>query len=288
MTWQLAVQEHMVDGETLEQKFDNAQIAGFDGIELRGAGGGAFVERLPELRRARDAGVVLPSVCVMMDHFIGDFDEERRRSARQGMQDLLTVIVEVGGFGAITPAAYGLFSRALPPFTPPRSADDDRQILLTELHALALHAESVGATLLLEPLNRYEDHMVNTLADAASLVNEVGSDSVRVIADTFHMDIEEVDLVGSLRDLGPLLGHIQLGDSNRLEPGAGHIDWAEITSALDEIEYDGWLAMECGLSGPSSEVLPQVSRLLRGRDGSEGDGEPGEGGQGQSAPPEVE
>ncbi len=263
MTWKLAVQEHMVDGNTLEQKFDNATNAGFDGIELRGAGGGAFADRLPELRRARDAGVVMPSVCVMMDHFIGDFDPERRRSARQGMADLLRVIVEAGGFGAITPAAYGLFSRALPPFTPPRSAEEDREILLEELGFLAAHAEAEGATLLLEPLNRYEDHMVNTLADAASLVRELDSESLRVIADTFHMDIEEVDLAGSLRGLGSLLGHIQLGDSNRLEPGAGNIDWAELTRALEEMEYDGWLAMECRLSGPSREVLPRVSRLLR-------------------------
>ena len=264
MTWHLAVQEHMVDGDDLVEKFSNAQRAGFDGIELRGAGGGGFTARLPELRKAREAGVVMPSVCVMMDHFIGDFDADRRRSAREGMKELLSVIAEAGGTGAITPAAYGLFSRALPPFSPPRSPEEDRKVLLEELHVLGQHAAVEGTCLWLEPLNRYEDHMVNTLADAASLVQEVGLPSVRVMADTFHMSIEEVGLARSLRDIAPVLGHVQLGDSNRLEPGAGNLDWPALTTALDEIGYDGWLAMECGLSGPSAEVLPRVARLLRG------------------------
>lgn len=261
-TWHLAVQEQMIDGADLVEKFANAQRAGFDGIELQGAGGGAFAARLPELRAARDAGVVIPSVCVMMDHFIGDFDPDRRRSAHEGMQDLLTVIVEAGGTGAITPASFGMFSTRLPPFTPPRGPEEDRKILLDELHALGEHAASVGAVLLLEPLNRYEDHMVNTLADAADLVREVGLESVRVMADTFHMSIEEADPAASLREVAPWLGHIQLGDSNRLEPGAGHLDWATVVAVLGEIGYDGWLAMECGLSGPPAEALPTVARLL--------------------------
>ena len=69
-----------------------------------------------------------------MDHFIGDFDPDRRASAVEGMKALLEVIVEAGGYGAITPAAYGLFSRALPPFTPPRRPED-RQVLLSSAPA---------------------------------------------------------------------------------------------------------------------------------------------------------
>lgn len=264
MTWHLAVQEQMVDGTTLEEKFEGAVSAGFEGLELGGGGGGTFRERLPEIRRAQAAGVVMPTVCVRMDHFIGDFDADRRASARAGMSELLEVIVEAGGFGAITPAAFGLFSAVLPPFRSPRSRSDDRSVLLEELHALGEHASRVGALLLLEPLNRYEDHMVNTLAQAVSLVEELGQPSVRVMADTFHMNIEEADPAGSLAAAMPWVGHVQLGDSNRLEPGAGHTDWAALIGSLDQAGYDGWLAMECGLSGPSAEVLPAVSALLRG------------------------
>jgi sugar phosphate isomerase/epimerase len=263
MDLRLAAQEQMLDGDDLVQKFEAAKRAGFDGIELRGAGGGRFAERLSEVRSARAAGVVIPTVCVMMDHFIGDFDLRRRRDAVENMKVLLSVIVEAGGFGAITPASYGMFSRRLPPFEPPRSPEEDRAVLLEGLHVLGEHAAEVGAVLLLEPLNRYEDHMVNTLADAASLVRDVGLDGVRVIGDTFHMSIEEADIPTSIEQAAPVLAHIQLGDTNRLEPGAGHLDWTQLLGALDAIGYSGWLAMECGLSGASADVLPRVSALLR-------------------------
>jgi sugar phosphate isomerase/epimerase len=78
------------------------------------------------------------------------------------------------------------------------------------------------------------------------------------------MSIEEADIPASIRDAAPVLAHIQLGDTNRLEPGAGHLDWAQLLDALNEIDYTGWMAMECGLSGPPAEVLPRVSALLRG------------------------
>ena len=264
MVLKLAAQEQMAPGRDLVAKYDFLVGAGFDGIELRGQGDLAFRERLPELRAARDAGVVMPSVCVMMDHFIGDFDPARRRDAVENMKVLLSVIAEVGGYGAITPAAYGLFSRALPPFTPPRSPVEDRQVLLDGLGELGGHAQREGAMVLLEPLNRYEDHMVNSLDQAAELCRAVGLESVRVMGDFFHMSIEEVDLAESIRRTGPLLAHMQLGDSNRLQPGAGHLDFGPPLKALEEIGFQGFLAMECHLDGDPATVLPAVARYLRG------------------------
>lgn len=109
----------------------------------------------------------MPSVCVQMDHFIGDFDPGRRRDAVTQLRSLLSVIAEVGGHGAITPAAWGMFSRRLPPFYPPRSEAEDREVLIEGLHNLGEHAAHEGALLLFEPLSRCEDHMVNTLAQAS-------------------------------------------------------------------------------------------------------------------------
>lgn len=263
MAFKLSAQEHFFEGRDLIEKFASAQAAGFDGIELLGAGDGRFAARAGELRRAREAGVVMPTVCVQMDHFIGDFDAERRRDARATMKLLLSTIVEAGGFGAITPASWGMFSTRLPPFTPPRDAAGDREVLLEELTSLGEHAKEVGATLLLEPLNRYEDHMVNTLAQAVDLVRTVDLPSVRVVADFYHMNIEEVDIDASIREAAPYLAHFQVSDSNRLEPGAGHLDWAAHLDTLAGIGYTGWLAMESRLSAPAEQVLPNVSKLLR-------------------------
>lgn len=260
----LAAQEQMLHGDNLTQRWEFAQSVGFDGIELRGEGDLTFADRLPEITAARDAGAVIPSVCVLMDHFIGDFDAERRADAVANMKMLLSVIAAAGGRGAITPAAFGLASRALPPFTVPRSREEDRQVLLDGLGQLGDHAAREGVTLFLEPLNRYEDHMVNTLDQGVDLCRELGLGSVRVIGDFFHMNIEEPDPVESLRRAAPYIAHMQLGDSSRLEPGTGHIDFAAGIAALSESGYDGWYALESGLSGDPAQVLPAVSAFLRG------------------------
>jgi sugar phosphate isomerase/epimerase len=260
----LACQEQLIPGDTLEEKWQLVSRAGFDGIELLGRGDGAFERRLAELRAARDAGVVLSSVCVAMDHFIGDFDAERRRDAIEQMKTLLSVIGEVGGVGAITPAAFAQWSNALPPWEPPpRTSAEDRDVLVEALTDLGEHAARDGVSVFFEPLNRYEDHMVNTLDEAAEIVRAVGLPSVTVMADTFHMSIEEDDLGASVRSTGELIGHVQLGDSGRLQPGVGHLDWAPLMEAFRAIGYDGWLAMECGIRGDREAALPRVAELLR-------------------------
>ena len=259
----LACQEHLLPGETLEAKWEFASSAGYDGIELRGEGDFAFRRRLPELKRAQEAGAVFPTVCVIMDHFIGDFDEARRRDALENVKSLLAVIAEVGGHGAITPAAYGLFSRHLPPFQPPRSADEDREVLVEALAELGEHAAREGAVVLLEPLNRYEDYLLNRLEQAVELCEAVGNDSLRVMADFFHMNIEEADVADSIRRAAGRLAHVHLADSNRAQPGAGHTDFGPPFQALREIGFDGYMALECRLVGDAEDVLPDVARRLR-------------------------
>jgi sugar phosphate isomerase/epimerase len=259
----LACQEQLIPGDTLEEKWELVSGMGFQGIELLGRGEGAFESRLPELRRAREAGVVLSSVCVAMDHFIGDFDDARRRDAIEQMKSLLSVIAEVGGAGAVTPAAFGMWSHSLPPWEPPpRTPDEDSRVLAGALAELAAHAERVGASVLFEPLNRYEDHMVNRLEQAATICRDVGSPSVKVMADTFHMSVEEDDLGASIRSTGDLIGHVQLGDSGRLQPGVGHLDWPPLMGSLRAVGYEGWLAMECGIRGDPRVELPKVADLL--------------------------
>jgi sugar phosphate isomerase/epimerase len=259
----VTVQEQHLPGETLEQKFETAVAWGFDGIELRAKGDFAFEARLPELRRARSNGVVMPTVCVEMSHFIGAFDDELRQDAVAQLRSQLSVMAEIGGRGAMTPASYGMFSRRLPPFEPPRSPAGDREVLLDSLGVLGVHANSEGVELYLEPLNRYEDHMVNRLEEAASLIEELSIDAVRIVADSYHMNIEESDPAAALQAAAPYLGHVQASDSNRLEPGAGHIDWALFGATLRSIGYSGTVAVESRLSGEAGSVLPRVPSLLR-------------------------
>ncbi|WP_328474519.1 sugar phosphate isomerase/epimerase [Actinoplanes sp. NBC_00393] len=264
----ISCQEQMLPGQTLQEKFAFARDAGYDGIELRARGDFAFRERLPELRRAAGDGVVMPSVCVDMSHFFGAFDPELRRDAIAQLKSQLTVMAEVGGPGAVvcTPASWGMFSRRLPPFEPPRSEQEDRAVLLDGLAELGEHAEREGAILALEPLNRYEDHMVNRLEQAVELIDAVGLPSVRVLADTYHMNIEEDEPTSALVRAAAHLGHVQVSDSNRLQPGAGHLDWSALLGTLDAVGYRGWLALECRLRGEPATAVAGVPGFLRRHD----------------------
>jgi sugar phosphate isomerase/epimerase len=262
----LSCQEQLLPGDGLVAKFDFARRAGFEGVELRARGDGHFRTRLPELRAAARAGVVMQTVCPETDHFIGDFDADLRRDAVAQLRSQLSVIAELGGDGVLTPASWGMFSLRLPPFIPPRAQEEDRKILLEALVELGEHAAREGVWLAVEPINRYEDYMVNRLEQAAELAAEVrrqsGHDAVRVCADLFHMNIEEDDLAEALVRSAPWIAHVHVDDSNRLQPGTGHLDFAKTFGALHHIGYDGWFALECRLRGEPEHALPDTALFL--------------------------
>jgi len=243
------------------EKWDFARRAGFDGIELRGTAD--WNGRMEEFRAARGRGAVFSSVCLISDRFFGDFDADRRREAIDHMKDLLSGIAELGGTGAVTPAAYGLASKRLPPFTVPRTEEEDRRVLLEGLEELGEHAEREGTLVLLEPLNRYEDYMINRVGGAAEFCEATGRPSVKVMGDLFHMNIEEDDLGETIRAAGDHLAHVHLADSSRLQPGTAHTDFAAAFRALREIGFGGYMAMECGIRGEPEEALPESVRHLR-------------------------
>ncbi|MFI6159991.1 sugar phosphate isomerase/epimerase family protein [Micromonospora sp. PTRAS2] len=259
----LACQEQLLPGDDLIRKHALAAALGFTGIELRGRGEPALARRLPELRRARAAGVVMPTVRVEPGPLIGDVDPERSADAVRDLRSQLSVVAELGGVGVTTPVARATPARRLPPFQRPRPPAGDRQALLDALGTLGEHARAEGVTLFLAPLNRYEDHMVNRLDEAVALCAAVGLPSVRVAADTFHMNIEEDDVHAALRAAAPYLGHVQVSDTNRHQPGAGHLDWPQLVRTLRDLGYPGWLALGCRLRGEPVQALHQAVTVLR-------------------------
>jgi sugar phosphate isomerase/epimerase len=259
----LTCQEQHAPGETLEEKWRFLEGAGWDGIELQGRGDGAFRARADELRAAYRAGVPLRTVCVQGGPFIGEADPERRARGIATMKELLSGIGEIGGRGAITPASYGVYTTSLPPYARPRSPEEDRRVLLGALTELGEHAAREGTLVLLEPLNRYEDHMLNRVDQAVELADAVGLDSVQVMADLYHMNIEEADPLQALRDGVRRLAHVHLSDSNRGQPFAGHVDWGAVLATLADLGYEGDLALECRLHGEPEEALPAVAHRLR-------------------------
>ena len=101
------------------------------------------------------------------------------------------------------------------------------------------------AAVFLEPLNRYEAYYLNTVGKAADLCRAADHTRIQLMADLFHMNIEEADIPNSLRAAAPHLGHVHLADSQRWLPGHGHTDFVSAFRALRETAFDGWLALEC-------------------------------------------
>jgi sugar phosphate isomerase/epimerase len=132
------------------------------------------------------------------------------------------------------------------------------------LRPLAEHAERAGARIFVESLNRYQNDVCVTIADAIRLRDAIDSPALFVVGDTFHMNIEEADMPASLADAGEKLGYVQMADSQRFEPGAGHIDFPSIFTALAGMGYEGDIGIECAaLSGDREVVLPRTAALIR-------------------------
>jgi len=112
------------------------------------------------------------------------------------------------------------------------------------LDALGRHAADRGVPLILEPLNRYETRVLNRLGDAAALLEERGLANVHLLADFFHMNIEEASIPDALRRAGRRVGHVHFADTNRRPVGGGHLDVPPIVDALREIGYTGCLSAE--------------------------------------------
>lgn len=106
------------------------------------------------------------------------------------------------------------------------------------------HAASVGVTVGLEALNRFECYLVNTMDDLCAHLDDIDHPNIRAMYDTFHANIEETDPVGALTRNTRHVSHIHISENDRGVPGRGNILWSETYAAIRDVEYDGWLTIE--------------------------------------------
>lgn len=147
--------------------------------------------------------------------------------------------------------------------------DIDKEALLDRavecMKQVGDHADKLGLTIALEILNRFESCMINTLDEGIAFCERVGKKSVKLLLDTFHMNIEEVDdIPTTLRRGGDWVAHVHVGEANRMLPGLGHMPWDEIGQALRDINYQGKVVMEPfmlvgGEVGPAIKVWRDLS-----------------------------
>ena len=143
----------------------------------------------------------------------------------------------------------GLIRGKLQPNVAPETA---RDWLIDALRQVARVASGQNVRLAIEPINRYETDLVNSVAEANELIDAVGAANIGILFDTFHANIEESSIEASLCACSARLFHVHVADSNRWAPGTGHLDFPRIVAALREMGYAGWV---------SAEIVPKPDTL---------------------------
>ncbi len=216
---------------------------GFDILEVSGALlKNNSRERLAEIGRlAKEEGVIL--TCGYGPNArenLGSADPDVVRNAVAMYTDLLEKmeIMDIHTFGG------GVYSYWPVDYSRPVDKEGDWARSVENVTTVGKIAQDHGVAYCLEGLNRFEGYLINTCEECVRFVDEVGVDAVKVMLDTFHMNIEEDDMCEAIRLAGNRLGHFHVGENNRKVPGKGKFPWKMIGEALREIGYNRTVVME--------------------------------------------
>ncbi len=235
----------------LPEAFATAASLGFDAVELF-LPGPDFVSVEDVKSLAAGHGLAIAAVGTgagMLRHglSITDACEEKREAA----MDFVFSMIDFGG-RLDAPAILGSMQG--------RGSFD---LLAAGLRRCGERAATHGVPFIYEPLNRYETNLFNRLGDAARFLEQHDLKNVVLLADLFHMNIEERDLAAAIRESGRHIGHVHFADSNRQAMGFGHTDAAGAIAALREIRYSGYLSAEIlPLPNPEAAARQTISSIL--------------------------
>ncbi len=254
----LSVQSRLLPGDSLREKYENARSYGFDGMEL---------SHFPMIEAAEEAvrdGVPVTAMCSGHRGWFIDPDPAEIEACKFDSKRLLELSAELHAPLIVVPI-YGRTHNLPPHCGTGRTRDEDRALWLEGLREVTDHAEQVGGSLLVEAINRFENSLSVKVAEAAGFARDMNSANVRAMGDVFHMNIEEVDMGEALLAQRDMIAYLHLADSQRLEPGKGHLDLENVFRGLVRMDYDGYASLECSLSGPAEAVLPAAVDFLRAR-----------------------
>lgn len=216
---------------------------GFDVLEISGAGLADLEdEKVIALREEAKRCNIMLTACIGLPkhHDVSSANEETRQNGIAYMKRLLDKMAladihQIGGIiYAYWPADYSI----------PVDKEKARAISIESVRELADYAKPLGITLMLETVNRFEQYLINDAAEATQYVKDIDRDNVKVMLDSFHMNIEEDSFYDAIVNTGDYLGHYHIGEANRKVPGKGRMPWEEISKALHAINYDGCVVME--------------------------------------------
>lgn len=268
----LGAMEHWFDGEpvvpgkTLAARLANLEAFDYQGVQLGALTRGMGV---PEIKQAFAQSSVKLLIHGRRAQLLAA-DPAARQLAVEEISQGLREAAELDAVGAIVVPI-----RVQPDIAPPAPPsfgsrpmktviDLERELLIEGLSKIAPVAEEVGKPVILEPLNRYETHLLRTVGQAAEICRAVGSPGIKLMADFFHMNIEESDMGRAIEEVADCLAYVHLADSNRYQPGAGHLDFRPGLAALKRIGYDGYMTLECKILGEDhGQALTECARYIR-------------------------
>ena len=226
--------------KNMEESMRKAADLGFDAIELFTGSGDAIsteiLKKLMDQYKLQLAAVGTGAGKVIHGLTLTDADNTIRKKAIAFVQEMM----EFGAlFGA--PAIIGSMQGNV---TQGNTHTNSIGLLAEALHILDEHAASLGVKLIYEPLNRYETNLINRLDDAAAFIESNTFNNVQLLADLFHMNIEEADPAASIQKNRQHIGHVHFADSNRKPVGYGHTQMESIANALTAAGYDGYVSAE--------------------------------------------
>lgn len=204
-------------------------------------------------RAAEDAGVGI-SVCGAFgpDRDLSHEDRDRRRAGIDYLKFCIDLAHEVGSSDVIGPM-YSATGKAR--LLPEEEREQQREWAVEGLREAADYAGERGVGLAIEPLNRFETDMVNTVGQGLDLCDRIGRDNVGLLLDTFHMNIEEKSIPDAIRAAGARLRHFHSCENDRGAPGSGHVEWDATFEALSDVNYDGLVVIE--------SFTPEIREIAR-------------------------
>lgn len=236
----------------LASAFKKSAELGFDAVEIFAPGPDAVdvmeLRQLMEDTRLAVAAVGTGAGMVKHGLSLTDADSGKRSAA----VDFVRQMIDFGGpFSA--PAIIGSMQGK---WAGEVSRDQALSWLGEALNELGPYAQRHGVPLIYEPLNRYETNLLKTVVEGVMYLETLATDNVKLLADLFHMNIEESDLAGAIRAGAGHIGHVHFVDSNRQATGLGHMEYAPIVAALKDSEYSGYLSAEA-FPIPDSDTAAQ-------------------------------
>lgn len=260
----LSCTSEMVPGKTLTEKADRLRGWGYGGISVFVDRDGWNGEKLDELMRLEERTGVRPCEFLFMSPDGGKLMHSDP-AVGAATKKLYTEAAEVcAKIGAVTEIEWLYCPQdPLPLFDIYKQMTDEQEAAFLDAYrAIAAPVVGTGGAVLLEGINRYESPYMNTIADCKRVAAKSGIAETGVLADFFHMSIEEDDIAASIRAMDGAIRHVHLGDSNRKMPGLGHIDWAAGFRALKEQEYAGFINLECSAMGAPETAIPAAADFL--------------------------